>query len=162
MKRVILMLMAVIVCGLSAWCQQTIPIFMATNELFSATVTSVNNAKSILKKHGLATDDSCEVTASPYSASAKILRSVTHNEIFGAIVVEVTYDASKCASKVYAVSFMIGRNYSNIFNSYLKKNNYKFLGEQPDFPWTRFYSGKYSCGITDKPNNGLSIMFVRQ
>ncbi len=153
--------MAVVLFSLSAWCQKTIPVFTTTNELFSATVTSVSDAKSILKKHGLATDESCEVTTSQYSASAKILRSVTHNDNFGTVVVEVTYDKREYASKFYAVSFMITKNYSNIFKGYLGKNNYKFLGEQPDFPWTRFYSGKYSCGVTDMPDNGLSIMFVR-
>ena len=56
---------------------------------------------------------------------------------------------------------MIKKDYLNIFKSYLRKNNYKFLGEQPDFPWTQFYEGKYSCGLTTMPENGLSVMFVR-
>jgi len=153
--------MAVFLCSLSAWCQRTIPIFTVTNELFSATVTSVNEAKSILKKHGLATDDSCEVTRSQYSASAKILKSVISDKNYGTIIIEVTYDYREYASKFYAVSFMIEKDYSIIFKSYLKKNNYKFLGEKPDFPWTQFYKGKYSCGVTNLPDNGLSIMFVR-
>lgn len=162
MKRVILMLMAVIVCSISAWCQKTIPVFSVTSELFSATVTSVNDAESILKKHGLATDNSCDVTRSQYSASAKILKSVTHNENYGYIIVEVTYDKNKYASKFFAVSFQIEKNYSSIFKSYLNKNNYRFLDEQADFPWTRLYSGKYTCAVTDMSDNGLSIMFVRK
>ena len=155
------MLLAVVVVSLSAWCQKTIPIFTTTNELFSAKLTSVNGAMSILKKHGLATDESCEVTTSLYSASAKILKSVTYNESYGAIIVEVTYDKQKYASKIFAVSFQIERDYLSVFNTYLNKNNYRFLGEKPDFPWTRAYSGKYSCAVTDMPNDGLSIMFLR-
>ena len=153
--------MAVFICSLSAWCQNTIPVFSTTNELFSATVKSVKDAKSILQKHGLATDESYEITTSRYSYSAKILRSITYNENFGTIIVEVTYDKREYASKFYAVSFMIAKNYLNIFNGYLKKNNYKFLDEKPDFPWTRLYLGKYTCSVTDMPDDGLSIMFVR-
>lgn len=161
MKRVMVMLMAVFLCSLSAWCQKAIPIFSTTNELFSATITSVSDVKPILKKHGFATDKSCEITNSQYSSSAKILKSVIYNENYGTIVVEVTYDKHEYASKIYAVSFMIIKDYSKVFKSYLKKNNYKFLGEQPDFPWTQYYKGKYSCGVTNLPDDGLSVMFVR-
>ena len=161
MKQLTILLMAVLFCSLSAWSQKTIPVFTTINELFTTKVTSVNDAKQILIKHKLATDESCVITNSEYSVSAKILRSKTNNEDYGTIWVEVTYDYNEYPSNFYAVSFIIEKNYINIFKNYLKKNNYKFLGEKPDFPWTQYYKGKYSCGVTDMPDNGLSVMFVR-
>jgi len=162
MKKVMVMFMAVILCSLSAWCQKTIPVFTVTNELFNVKVTDVRDAESILKKHGLATDESCEVTKSQYSAYAEILRSVTYNENYGSILVEVTYDKREYASKFFSISFMITKNYSKIFKSYLKKNNYKFLGEKPDYPWTQCYSGKYTCAVTNLPDGGLSIIMFSE
>ena len=161
MKKLFVLLMTVLVFSFSAWCQKTIPVFTTINELFTTKVTSVNDAKQILIKHKLATDESCVITNSEYSASAKILRSKTYNEDYGTIWVEVTYDYNEYPSNFSGVLFMIEKNYINVFKSYLKKNNYKLLGEKPDFPWTQYYEGKYSCGITNMPDNGLSVMFAR-
>lgn len=162
MKRKSFMFIMASLCSLCAFCQKTIPVFTVTNELLTASVCSVWDAESILKRNGLATDESCEVTKSEYYYSAKVLKSVTYNEKYGAIVIEIIYDPQQTASKFFAVSFTITKNYLEIFKSYLKKNDYKFIGERPDFPWTQFYSGKFTCAVTPLPDNGLTIMFLHR
>lgn len=95
--------------SISGFSQKPIPIFTAVNQLFNVSISEVSDAIPILKKNGLLTDTSYEITSSPYSSTAKILESVTYNENYGTIVVEVTYDYNKDLTNVYAVSFLISK-----------------------------------------------------
>ena len=160
MKKVALLLMAVIFCSLSAWCQKTLPIFTTTNELFNVHVSSVSDAIPILKKHGFATNQSWSIENSPNSSSAQIIKSVIRDDDYGTIVVEVTYDRNESRSNLYAVSYTITGSYENIFNQYLKKNGYAYLGEERAFPWSKIYKGKHACSVTSITDGALAIMFI--
>ena len=160
--RTILVTLIFSLISISGFSQKTIPIFTTINQLFDERISEVSDAIPILKRNGLLTDVSYEITSSQYSSTAKILKSVTYNKNFGTIVVEVTYDYNEDTTNVYAVSFLISKNYLNSFNGYLKKNCYKFMGEQSEFPWSRLYFGKHACSITDYKDGGFHVMFVKR
>lgn len=163
MKKILVMLTAIFF-SLSTWGQQKIPIFSLTNELFRLNVSQADEAVPILKKYGLATDDSWETKRSPYSNTGTVLENViyAYGGQDGTILIEITYDWAKHKNNYYAVSFNImGYDYYSTFLSYLKKNGYTFIGEGDKFPWARYYkNGKYVCKLTKFTDDSFNATFV--
>ena len=153
MKRVILMLMAVIAFSLSAWCQSSVIIPMG-NEIL--TKNSLMSAKQIFKNEHMSLD----------------MLSSTHgvymDDLSRDFSLLVSVDANRNGT-IKEVSFLCGAMYCLGLEEELSKINYKLiksgkttLENGASVPQKIYSNGTKRCYVRTLDNAMLQIIFKRQ